>query len=400
MILIHTLRMIVDLSIYFYFAELAAALTGGKSMLFEMLLLCIYFGVLVWVQKFSQNRFFLLLPVCILFLPKTLGITIANRVLLAPPIIYMIYLFLKEEYGLSWDRQYDLFSASWKIFLAAGTCICLSGNYTLCFTYSIPVAFISLFSSILLLRMLRHESEVYLSRQYQFRNILLLGFILLLSWLSSRKAVLDTALEFFRFMYKICVLPILTIFITGIVAVTEFFINIFSWIKLGEITFSDNQMSPSEGMNVFSDLDQTAAANGNMFKIVLGIIIVLLLAVAAFFFFHWLSSNREKERTNLQSATIIRSSEPDLPKDKRESTAATNLQVRRQYRKFLKLYKLRGEQISLSDTSQDVAKKSRDIFGAPDEINEIREIYIRARYGNQATRSDLKRIKQINQMLK
>lgn len=140
MILIHTLRMIVDLSIYFYFAELAAALTGGKSMLFEMLLLCICFGVLVWVQKFSQNRFILLLPVCILFLPKTFEITIANKILLAPPIIYMIYLFLKEEYGLSQDRQNDLFSASRKIFLAAGTCICLSGNYTLCFTYSVDIA--------------------------------------------------------------------------------------------------------------------------------------------------------------------------------------------------------------------------------------------------------------------
>lgn len=398
MILIHTLRMIVDLSIYFLFAEVIAVSFGGKSILLEMLLLSLCYGILIYIRKFSQSRIFLLIPVLFLFLPKTLGLSLVNRVILAASIFYIIYLIAQEKYGLSWDRQAELFSMSWKIFIGAGLLICLSGNYGLFLSYSVPMIFISLSASILLLRMLRHEPAVYLSRQYQTKNFLLLGFLLMLAWLSSRKFVLDTVLQTCNFIYTYCILPILMLVLNCVVFLIELCMKLFSWLKFGEVVFTENHLTPSESVNPFSEAGHVMQEQNDVFRIVLYVILFLLLIIGAILFFRWLISTHEKTDVISPEIDISRTKGSNL-KQKQEYHVGSIQQVRKQYRKFLKLYKSHGNMIHLSDTSTDIAQKSSELLGTSEDLKEMREIYIKARYGNQATKADLKRIKQIHQNL-
>lgn len=397
MIFINALRMIVDLSFYFFFAEFAVSSFGGKSMLIEMLLLSICYGILILIQKYTKNRIFLLLPVLLLFLPSSMGLTIANRVALLLPVIYILYLILKEEYGLSWDRQVDIFSASWKTFLIAGICLCLAGKYQQFLTCSVPMAFISLTGSVLLMRMLRHEPEIYLSRQYQLRNLFLFVGILAVAWLLSRPFVLNSIWNAFTFLYMQCIVPIFSFFITCFITILQVLGKLFSWIKLNDLELEGNEVGVNVGINPFSDLEQEITGGGRILESFFMGIVILLLIAAAFLFFRWLASSGGTTQKRLYGIDIVRSPEQDTRR--KSSDASTVLQIRRQYRKFLKLYTARGEQISSASTSEDIARRGSELF-APDVMEEMRSIYIRARYNNQASRADLKRIKQINQMLK
>lgn len=353
MIFISTLRIIIDLSFYFFFANLIIGVSGGDSIM------------------------------------VTVGV-------LLPPIAYIIYLVLAKKLETSWERQADLFSLSWKTFLISGICICLVGKYEAFFNYSVPMAIISLFASVLLLRMLRHSPEVYLSKQYQAKNILLLSGMLAAAWILSSEFVLKGILNTCSFIYRSILLPILTFFITCMTAVIGLILKLFSWMNLIEIDLNETDVSPSEGVNPFSDLAENPITGSQSIETILTIIGVIILIIAAFFFFRRLASSEKAEHVKLPGISIVKSKTSD---SNREYSTSTVHQVRRQYRKFLKLYRFHGERILASDTSANIAQKGGEIFLTPDMMDEIREIYIRARYNNQATRADLRKIKQINHLL-
>ena len=56
MIFIHSLRMLADLSVYFYFAELFVVSAGRTSQLIPMLLLSLCYGILVYMQKRNNAK--------------------------------------------------------------------------------------------------------------------------------------------------------------------------------------------------------------------------------------------------------------------------------------------------------------------------------------------------------
>ena len=96
---------------------------------------------------------------------------------------------------------------------------------------------------------------------------------------------------------------------------------------------------------------------------------------------------------------VIRGKE--TTKTKKERATTTVLQVRRQYRQFLKLYRENGGKMENSSTSEDVLNNSVEVLPqvSADVLEEMRQIYINARYGGVATKTDLKRMRQINKEL-
>ncbi len=412
MIFTNALRMVVDLSLYFFFAELVAAPLGGKVMLPELLLLALCYGVLAVFRASGRHRMFLLLPALIFLLPETFGLSLINRVILAVPVFYIIYLVFKESCTLSWERQADLFSISWKIFVGTGFLLCLTGNYEAFANRSLPVAFLSLVSSVLLLRMLRHEPEVYLNRQFQIKNLLLFGGVLCAAWLASRKFVLGFLSALAGFIYMHTIVPVFTFLFSCFASILRWIAPLFSGMKLEGLKFEGNDLTASEEVNPFSDLDQIIYKDST--KIFFTAIAVLLLIAAAFFLFRWLIAKNDKDGTETNEWNVQRSFTGGKGHHKPEYETGTVLQIRRQYRKFLKWYQIQGQQIQLSDTSADIAENIKKNFPAKQTfmdkeyltteqisvlMQEMREIYIRARYDQQGLRNDLKRMKQINKML-
>lgn len=388
MIFISTLRMMVDLSFYFYFAELFVAAKGKTSQLIPMIVLCVCYGILVYLLKNNFKIIYLSLPFLVLLLPGS------HLIALLPPIFYILYLIIKENVGLSWDRQSELFSMSCKVFLGAGLCLCLIGSGTIFIRYSLPMAFVSVVSSVLLMRMIRHDPATYLNPQYQLKNCILLVIVLFFAWLSSRDFVFNFLGNSIKFLYFQCLYPILLLLLSAVVFLIRLLSSLLAWTKLDEFSFEEVWMTQLEDETTKELLDSVAEVYDGSFVKIITILFTIVVIVLIFFFFRWLALNRGEESIMDRGLDIIRSNHPE--KTKKERASSTVLQIRRQYRIFLKLYRDRGGSLVLSDTSEDILKRGSAYFSQTELLQEMRDIYLNARYRNTASKTDLKRMKQIN----
>lgn len=392
MVFIHTLRMVADLSVYFFIAELFVISQGGSSQFVQMLLLGLSYGLLVFLQNRKFNKRFMLLPVAVFFVPGSYFLA------LVPPVIYILYLIYTEKTLLSWDRQSELFSGSVKFFPLAGIAICLLGNTANFVQYSLPMVLVSVATSVFLMRMLRQPPSVYLDPRYQRRNCLLFIAVLFMAWLFSRDFMFRLAGSAMHFVYMNAIYPVLNCFITLFMVVLKIIMALFSWFKFGEVRFTENHLGGAEFGPTFKDAviigDNVATT-----ETFLTAILAIVLLVAAFYFFRWLALHNGEETFISRGFDMIRGKDSAKPKKERATT--TVLQVRRQYRIFLKLYKDHGGKIANSSTSRDVLQRSVEILPdiSRDILEEMRRIYLNARYGGTATKSDLKRMKQINKEL-
>ena len=393
MIFIHTLRMVAELSVYFFFAELFVVSGMGSSQIIPMLLLSLCYGILVYTQSRTFHKWYLALPFMVLFLPDT------HVLALLPPIIYVLYLLLKEHTSLSWDRQSELFSLCIKLFLGSGLCICLSGNYAKFVQYSLPMAILSLATSIFLMRMLRHDPATYLSMQYQRKNGVIFLVVLFFAWLFSRDFVFELIGNTLSFIYMKGIYPILTIFISLFISFLRLIMHIFSWLKFGEIQFEENQLPEGQMGPTVNDLSDAIGKHVGSVQSILTIFGIILFFVCVFFFFRWLILHKGEESFISHGLDMVRS--PDTTRAKKERATTTILQIRRQYRIFLKLYKEHGGGFGESFTSEDVLNQSLKILSndSADILKEMRSIYMNARYRQTASKADLKRMKQINKEL-
>ena len=200
------------------------------------------------------------------------------------------------------------------------------------------------------------------------------------------------------FVYMKAIYPVLNVFIYLFMGILKLLMYIFSWFKLGEIKFEENHLSGGEMGPTFKDAvvgaDHVATTQS-----ILTVLVVIALLVAAFYFFRWLALHNGEETFLSQGLDIIRGKE--TTKTKKERATTTVLQVRRQYRVFLKLYRENGGKLENAFTSQNILDNSVAILPdvSSDVLAEMRQIYINARYAGVASKADLKRIKQINKEL-
>ena len=392
MIFIHTLRMISDLSVYYFFADLFVVSTGHPSQLFYMLFLSFCYGMLVYLQKKNFCKLYILLPLLVLILPGR------NLLALLPPIAYILYLALKGQLNLSWERQSELFFLSIKLFLVGGVFLCLSGNYSNFVQYALPMVFLSLSASVLLMRMLRHDSSTYLDSQYQRKNCLIFLAVLLLAWLLSRDFVFTLLGNTIQTFYMKGIYPLLNLLIACFVSLLRILIKLFSWITLGKITLEENKLPDGEMGPTYADFSTSLETHVSDVKAILTMLAIIALLTAAFFFFRWLALHKGEDSLIGQGLDMIH--EPDYVTTKKERAATTVLQVRKQYRIFLKRYSEYGGRLEISTTSEDVLAHSAKVL--PNDqgvLNEMRAIYLQARYRGTATKADLRRMKQINKEL-
>ena len=245
MIFIHSLRMLADLSVYFFIAELFVVSQGGGSQFIQYLLLGLAYGVAVFRQNRSINKAYMLLPLAVLLTPGS------YRLALLPPVIYILFLLYKENTKLSWDRQCELFSMTIKFYPLAGISLCLLGKTADFVQYSLPMAFMSLATSVFLMRMLRQPPAVYLQPQYQRKNVTMFVVVMGMAWLFSRDFVFRIVGSALHFVYMKAVYPVLNGFILLFMGVLRLIMALFSWFKFSEIRFTENHLGGADfGKNI------------------------------------------------------------------------------------------------------------------------------------------------------
>lgn len=403
MLIMYMLRMLADLSFYYAFAGVISNACNGNMPLVGAAILVIAFGICAVNGQKGLVRFAGLLVSLVFFLLP--GLALADVLCYLPALAYVIYTVVKQDFTLSWYRAKDLFSLFWKLYIVFFAALLIYGRQWIVSGDSLPAACLMVFSSVLFMRALRHEEEIYLQKNYQIRSFLSVGILWLAAWLLSRRFVLRLLGTGLRSVYEIIFLPVLQAVMTAFVQVCYWIFSAIVMLLPDQGTISDTARKILGEMaqgDSFAETEQMAYTSNHMWSAIFFLVAILAIAGCAVLFFRWISSGRwqENDVSDGREQTIIPLDTPKSANTRRTISSHHVQQVRELYKRYLKLYmKLAGE-IHPYETSYDIARKSEQIMKEHEEIFQIREIYLDARYNGHAEKKNLRTLKNLYQRLK
>ena len=112
---------------------------------------------------------------------------------------------------------------------------------------------------------------------------------------------------------------------------------------------------------------------------------IFALIVLLWLFFRWISGHGPKDAkvTGMTMVSTL-SEQPYVAMASADRQRGPAAGVRRQYRRFLRLYKDKGIVLHDCDTSLDVQSKADKKFNDPEALEALRDLYIQARYDGNA----------------
>lgn len=406
MAILNFLRMMVDLSFYGAFAGLVCAYFGGGSMFGGLFFLSLCFGISAKFKSEKIRRFFIVISaasgLAVLYLWPNEAQVIDGSVFL-PAAAYVVCMVWRDNYELSWYRQVDIFSVFWKVFLAFAVLMSMVGLYRTVLVVSVPMVLLTLFSSVILMRTLRHEPEVYLQKEYQVRNLVSLGLLAAASGLLSTKAVTEGVSFLWKAFYNFIAAPIMLVAASGVGYMIMGIFQVLKWIFFNAGMQTDYIEEMIEGLADNGDSlwqqEQFLSGHVVIWQLLLVVFAIVLIAIFVCFF-RWISRKQEVNPGSVafgEKRVGYNTPETQQPG---ESFNSAVYQVRRQYRKFLKLYVGKGGKLRHSDTSLDVEARVCKVFCNREAARELRSIYVKARYHHKAGREDVQRAKELYGILR
>lgn len=387
MVLMYFLRALEELGLYYAFAGTVAGAQGASMTMAVLLVQSGCFTLSALLRNRRWARLAALLPAAVLLVFSG-G---PDRIMSLPGLAYLICLAWLEDYHLRWARQADVFSLMWKLFLPFIPLAALFGALEGLTSQGLPVFLTAAVSSALLLRSIRHGPEIYCRRAYQVRNWLAVAAMLAGACLAS----MDWFLGCISWIYDNVVTPLLLglAMAVGLVLTVvmplfyQLLANLF-WENDIDIAFPAGEAGP---LDLAREL---AGESGNLGGRVLAALGIVAAALAVFLLFRWLLRRRPGPEAEAISWGERRTVAAEPPR--REVLPATYAgRIRAQYRRFLKLCRKKGVEISPSDTSAQVSAKAGRWLADPEVLSALEAIYCRARYDNQATREDLAEMKRL-----
>ncbi|MCD7863408.1 MAG: hypothetical protein LUG61_07835 [Lachnospiraceae bacterium] len=391
------LKLLSDLGLYYSIAGFFAVFAGADASLLLMSFgLQALAGFLTFpLREKGVIRFLplLLLAVCFL-LP---GGWYVEWIAVMPPACYVIYLTVKRLYLPEWSAQIDIFRIFWKLLLGFCAMALLMGCGEQLAAITIPMGLITLTCCVILMRSLRHDASVYCTPRFQAMNLLTVAVVILLAAALSSDAFLNAVAAVLSWIYQTVCYPLLMVVLYLLVGIVRVIIWLFSWIQFGDSEQQETEMTLDlSGVDEVLGDTQTGL-NSELFSQVMTALGLILAAVVLFFVFRWLSRrNRQSEGNAItgQRTTVERTSA-----GRRFLAISTPVeQVRFQYRKYLKLCRANGFDFEKSETSREIEFKTKKAMEA-ENVHAMREIYIKARYHEEATKEDVAEAKRLYQRL-
>lgn len=393
MIVMCFLRALGELGLYYALAGTVAGSWGASRALPLLLAQSGCYALSAVFQDRRRPRLAALLPAACL-LPLLGG---TDRVVSLPPLAYLVCLAWRGDYCLRWERQADVFSLLWKIFLPFVPLAALFGCYEGVVSQGLPVFLAAASASILLLRSIRHGPEIYCRRAYQARNWLALALLLAGACLAGT----DLFMGGMAWVYNAVVVPLLLglamavgLVLAAVLPAIYRFIYHFLQDERAVITFP-------AGEEDFSDLAQSlVGADEDVSRRLLPALGIVAAAAAVFLLFRWLLRRRPGPSWDAAPLQGERRSAAAEPARRSVLPATYAGRVRAQYRQFLRLCRRRGGELSPSDTCAQISAKAGRWLADPEVLVALEEIYRRARYNNQASREDLAQARRLCGRLK
>jgi len=428
MSLVYSLKLLSDLIFYLTFAGLISALIGaqGRAMgvggfvnyLPLFLISAVILGLLTERERVSSLRseidakassatvargrikYAALLPL-LGAIVGALSDGAIHFVFLAPAIVYTAY----YATTLPYDIKTVSYSAVFRLYLVLvlPMCIFFATNLSFfgAFLSGIIVPYLIMFaaSSIILMRMLRHDTEILLQARFKVMNTLSVAGVLLVGVALGSGWGIRAMLAVLNFIYFRIFIPILYIILLAVGAVLFPVLSLLGWQEW-EVGWPQQEEQPGDFEGWEEVVYQPEPGIGYL---IFQIVVFIGLAVLAFFLlralFRFLTQKsivRDSEQIGIERVSL-----DDGRKLFRKREPRINHQIRQIYRKFLKLCKNRGITLHPSLTTEDIARSFGESAGDYSSAKDLREIYIESRYGEKTPKpSDIKESKEIYNRLK
>jgi len=386
------LKRICDVCFYMTFASLI----GSGDLIFTLPIFAAVAFLSAWLAQYGALKYISILPLFSMFL--VVAPTIQNVGILMPIVIYLFWSMPKVGERIaqfSYLPVFRIFIKAFSIMLAIFVVVSLWFNTTE-FTFprdSLLFGFTFLLTSVLVLRMIRHDEAVLKQIRFKMINSLPLVGILVGAILLSRSFFLDFILSVVGFIWWVLLLPLVLIIMWFIINIVMF---IFGFFNIGGQDPLEMEL-PAFLEFVGEFLNQERNVNTTIFAaivIALGVITICLVF---------------KMLSNKVGSPIIRDDgiveehftlEDLLDKRKNYFRNYKENQVRAIYRNFLVLIKKSEIELPLHLTSDEIVGRVSDSLNF-EMLNELRKAYIRVRYGEvKYTKDEIKRIKALYKDIK
>lgn len=387
------LGMLADISVWSALAGTIAACFGSHAFLTVLPLPAVCFGLSALKQNSRAARTCIsALAFAALFFP---GLALPDYVVLIPACLYAAYTAFKGMYSVSAGRLRENLRMLARA-LPVPVLVCLfASKGSLITSVCAPCAACALLSSVTVLRMLRHDPDVYLQKLYQLINLLSVAAVCLFSLLLTSRPVLSAAAGIFLTVWLYIVVPVLQL--TAYAAAYVF----YGFVLLIKAVFPSVSLNPKEPLQL-NDLSEMFESSEELQQLqdtarnspwIFYVILIAAAAAAVFFFFRMMMKSRENRR-NTGGADTVRISHEELVRKPLRHSASVR-QIRKTYRAFLRYCRDRGMLIRPSLTSSDALTAASLVSSETKAAEQLTGIYQNARYNDHADPEDAKKAREL-----
>lgn len=386
------LKMLGDCSFFLAIAAFFASYFGQEESLvpFSVLLAACCAAGRYIREKRGKTGLYNLLPLAVFIAACVICIlrghlAPAGALCLAAPFLYGLASLLTGRTEIEAPDVREQFSLLVKILPFMLFIGLISMDFARLSRYSVPSAILFLASYVLVMRMSRHDRSVIEEKRFQAMNFAAAALVCLLAVLLSSKVFLSAVSAVIKAVYSLLVTPLILL----IMILASVFFWLFSHLvpqgasQQVESTF---KMSEEATQEVLQEL---GVQTGNGHPYLAALFTVLLAAGAvlciALLFRRLAGSRRLGEiRRPGENRTFLASSDGQketLPRFSRDPS----VRVRRRWQQVLRLAGRSGAHLASSmSTLQQAEEVNRVLRGSGEELEKLRTLYLKARYGLQA----------------
>jgi len=311
---------------------------------------------------------------------------------------YAVYLAVTENYVPDADHQKKVFKATAAVCVVALIVLLIVSAGEQSFTICILSCFISLGTSALLLRSLRHEPEVYNSPSFQLINTGIMAVFAGAVIGLSQRSVIGAVLSGIKTVY----LAVARGLLYAVMFVIQGIQKLIEWLA-ELLKFRPHSLPPQPVQDitmqstVFDDIEPQGLPKG----VEIGLIVfgAILAAAILFAIFRALAGRRGNYQDEESGKERSFRAGPGAERRKDRSPGQQVKGVRRQYRKYLHYLKEQGVDIAAYQTSEDIETS------VPEELRnesaaQLRSLYLKARYNGEVDEDAHQRAKELVHMIK
>lgn len=398
------LKILNDLCFYSGIVALFGSYYGLESSLLPQLVLLALAAALsrlLW----EKRPILRLLPLLLLLPALLLPCETAGRVLLLAPVLYVLWTVAGSRFSLGYYAAADLFLLELKLLPVPLVLMLALSQLSMVERYSLPYVLVLVLGSILLLRMLRHDEETLRQPRFRLMNLLSLAVLCLLGLFLGSSWFRGAVLWVLGRLWDVISVPIAWVVgaFGALLAVTVG--NLLSALfKNGDPETMKEILEHMESgqQETQNSLEQAATQTESADPMVRTLLLLALLVLLSFFLFRALRSrgDRETPPAGVQSRLSAQPLPPGEKPLSRLNARTPAQQVRYRYRQLLLHARQEGAQISGLQTSRQQTGAAEEVCPDREALDRLRQLYLPARYADQATGADAREARELVKRLK